>query len=75
MNKDKPIVDCVLIYPEEYLKAGHSAFVQPSNHPNHIEGHEISNNSPVHTSTVIEINLVDKMFETKNTIYRYTTTM
>lgn len=70
---NKPIVDCILIIPVEYLEIGGHALVQPSNHPNHLEGHQVSNKNPVHTSKIVSINNVDNMFETQNTIYQYTT--
>lgn len=67
----KPIVDCVLLLPEDYLAVGGHALLKPSNHPNHLEEHCISNENPVHTSKIIAFDLAERMIETQNTIYRY----
>lgn len=68
----KPIVDCELVYSDVHLEIGFSGYVIPKNHPNHREGHQISNNNtPARTSTIISIDRTIEQFETKNTIYRY----
>ena len=62
-NKQKPIVNYT---PQDadYIKVGHRAFVQPTNHPSQ----QVSNTTGVMTSPVVK--LTKDGFETQNTIYR-----
>lgn len=68
MNRpiDKPIVH----YTEAMaIGTKRSAFVKPVDHPNHIEGHSISNEKFVMTSLVVSLCERTGRIETKNTIY------
>lgn len=46
-----------------------SAYLEPVDHPNHIPGHDVSNEMPVRTSKVVEINEATGIIETRNTMY------
>lgn len=50
------------------LVLGKSAFVRPTNHPNHLPEHNVSNQRIVRTSEVVKI--MSDGFETLNTIYK-----
>jgi hypothetical protein len=68
---NKPIVNCTLEFPEDLLFIGSNAFVFPVDHPNHKEGHNISNQSMVRTSRIVAIDHIAGTFETTNTIYKF----
>lgn len=51
------------------ISVGRSAIVQPVDHPNHLEGHLVSNAKPVKTSAVISYDEKTGVFETRNTVY------
>lgn len=68
---NKPVVNCTLHLPADYMVVGGNGFVFPYNHPNHIEGHNISNEECVKTSRIINIDRAKKQFETMNTIYQW----
>lgn len=64
---EKPVV---LYKPSEIpIRKGASAFVYPVNHPNHLEGHLVSNTKLAKTSTVIDYDPCKGSFETLNTRY------
>lgn len=64
---DKPIVH----YRGEAVvfAIGGAAWLQPVDHPNHLEGHDVSNTKPVRTSAVLSHNPETGRIETKHTIY------
>ena len=45
------------------------AYLTPVDHPNHLVGHDVSNNVQVATSRVIEHDINTGRIETRNTIY------
>lgn len=45
------------------------ALLYPVNHPNHLEGHEVTNRKQVITSRIINWSLTTGCIETANTIY------
>lgn len=48
---------------------GYPAHLTPIDHPNHIEGHDVSNTRMVSTSKVIAYDEITGRIETQNTIY------
>lgn len=48
---------------------GVSAYLIPVDHPNHIDGHDVSNERLVRTSRVESINEATGRIETRNTVY------
>lgn len=66
----KPIVRCKLL-DDNLPIIGKSMFIVPINHPNHKEGHRVSNNHIALTSPVVNVDKQHKKFETQNTIYQY----
>jgi hypothetical protein len=44
-------------------------FLKPVDHPNHLEGHSVSNERIVRTSAVVASDLTTGRIETRNTIY------
>ena len=66
----KPVVKYKLVEGAPEIKVGHQALIHPLNHPNHLDGHYVSNESPVWTSRVQSIlSELAGRFETRNTIY------
>lgn len=59
----KPIVH----YRGKAVKKGARALLQPVDHTNHLEGHDVSNEQVALTSTVVSWE--GDRIETKNTIY------
>lgn len=59
----KPIVH----YIGKAERCGARALLHPVDHPNHLEGHDVSNEHLATTSTVLS--WVGDRIETKNTIY------
>ena len=68
---NKPTVLAQLLTKEEDLVIGCRAYLLPKNHPNHRQGHSVSNTSAVFTSKVVAIDTEQKTIETRNTIYHY----
>lgn len=62
---NKPIVR----YSGQASVVAEHAFLLPLDHPNHIEGHSVSNCRVVRTSRVLEHDPQTGRIETKNTIY------
>lgn len=62
----KPVVHYTELFTYEI---GGCAILVPTNHPNHIPGHNVSNTKPVITSEVLGYNVETGLLETKNTIY------
>ncbi len=52
-----------------HIMLGLPAFVHPVDHPNHIEGHNVSNTTYVLTSKVVGHDALTGEFETLNTRY------
>lgn len=61
---NKPVV----CYTEASLH-GTVCWLYPVDHPNHLEGHRVSNNHPARTSPVVASDLTTGRIETRNTIY------
>jgi len=51
-----------------YVVANH-AWLTPIDHPNHVEGQDVSNMKNVRTSTVLSYDTVTGRIETLNTVY------
>ncbi len=68
---EKPAVQYECI-PEPHIKVGESAYIVPANHPNHLEGHHVTNGDVTRTSRVISHDEKTGRFETLNTIYERT---
>ena len=63
---NKPIVH----YKSPAIKNGiDRALLYPVDHPNHLDGHNISNNKQVLTSKIISWDEITGRIETQNTIY------
>lgn len=45
------------------------AMLQPVDHPNHLDGHQVSNTKPVMTSTIVSWDKATGRIETQHTIY------
>lgn len=55
-----------------YTEAGlyaQTCWLKPIDHPNHLDGHDVSNGMPVRTSAVLSCDHTTGRIETKNTIY------
>lgn len=61
----KPIVQ----YRGEAVPFGGSALLFPVDHPNHLEGHDVSNTKMATTSKVISWDESSGRIETQNTVY------
>lgn len=59
----KPIVH----YVGPAVRYGNSALLHPVDHPNHLDGHDVSNTTVARTSDVVSWE--GDRIETKNTIY------
>ena len=68
---NKPVVNCTLEMPEDWLQVNNTTLVFPDDHPNHKEGHSISNQSVVRTSRIVAIDRDSGTFETLNTVYKF----
>lgn len=66
MNQtSKPVV----FYKGKAIPYFNRAILFPVNHPNHLEGHDVSNTHEVITSPVLNWSLTTGCIETANTIY------
>lgn len=63
--KDKPIVH----YKGAVSIEDGRAFLDPTDHPNHLDGHNVSNAALVRTSSIISHDRATGRIETRNTIY------
>jgi hypothetical protein len=61
---NKPVVG----YTEATV-VGAICYLKPVDHPNHLEGHSVSNTRVVRTSPVVASDLATGRIETRNTIY------
>jgi hypothetical protein len=66
---EKPVVHYDRSPSNYWIQVGHSAYVTPLNHPNHLEGHSVVNGLQIRTSTVISYDEATGEFETLNTKY------
>lgn len=58
----------VVAYTEAGLH-GTACWLMPVDHPNHLEGHSVSNTRVVRTSPVVASDLATGRIETQNTVY------
>lgn len=58
-----------VLYRGQASVVGGVAFLVPIDHPNHMEGHEVSNIKVVRTSRVLEHDPQTGRIETKHTVY------
>jgi hypothetical protein len=63
---EKPVV----FYRGKALSFMGCVVLFPLNHPNHLEGHKVSNTREVHISSVISWDEETGTIETQNTIYK-----
>lgn len=52
-----------------FLTVGASCYLDPVDHPNHVEGQHVTNTKTVRTSTVVAYDESTGRVETRNTIY------
>lgn len=58
-----------VLYRGEAHVSSSGAWLMPVDHPNHLEGHDVSNREPVRTSKVLSHDETTGRIETANTIY------
>lgn len=66
---EKPVVRYDRSPSMYWIQVGNSAYVTPLDHPNHLEGHHVTNGMQIRTSTVISYDKATGEFETLNTKY------
>lgn len=66
---EKPVVHYDRSPSMYWIQVGFSAHVTPLDHPNHLEGHRVTNGLPIRTSTVLSYDEETGEFETQNTKY------
>lgn len=69
MNPINPLNKPVVFYKGKATPFMDRAVLFPVNHPNHLDGHEVSNTHQVVTSRVLAWSLTTGCIETQNTIY------